>query len=56
MIKPQNPFKLDTSFNLEVLKAMLRGNRRYEVGRGRYKVFPTSSSEANNPQRVKRGR
>jgi hypothetical protein len=45
-----------TNFNLDVLLAMLRGNKRSDIGRGRFKVFPTSASEANNPQTVRRVR
>ena len=39
---------------LATLQAVLKGNRRMDVGRGKYPVFPTSASEANNPQKVKR--
>jgi hypothetical protein len=48
--------KIRTPFNFDVLKAMLRGNKKSEVGRGRFKQFPTSASEASNPQTVKRVR
>lgn len=36
----------------DIINAMLAGNKRRQVGRERYKVFPTSASEANNPQKV----
>jgi len=52
---PQKPFKLGTSRIKDTLLAVLEGNKRLDVGRGRYKVFPTSASEATFPQKVRRG-
>ena len=43
-------------FNIDTLMAVLRGNKRSGVGRERFRVFPTSASEANNPQTVRRVR
>ena len=48
--------KTRTPFNFDVLRAILRGNRKSEVGREKYRVFPTSASQANNPQAVRRGK
>jgi len=48
--------KTRTLFNSDVIRTVLRGNRRSEVGRERYRVFPTSASQANNPQIVRRGK
>jgi len=47
--------KLKTLFNTDVIRLVLKGNNRNEVGRQRFRVFPTSASEASNPQTVKRG-
>jgi hypothetical protein len=42
--------------NLSTLVAVLRGNSRGSVGKQTFSVFPTSASQANNPQTVKRGK
>lgn len=42
------------SKNQVIQAAMLRGNRRFQVGKERYTIFPSHPSEANNPQSVPR--
>lgn len=60
MLKPlnlldqQNAKAQRQPFNLSVLLAVLRGNKRGGLGRERYRVFPEHSSESRNPQRVPR--
>ena len=47
---------IKTSGITTAIKAMLTGNKRIDVGRGKFKIFPTSADEANHPQVVRRAK
>jgi hypothetical protein len=49
---PEKPFKLGTSRIQDMLDAILKGNKRDQVGKGRFRCYPTSASEARFPQKV----
>lgn len=40
----------------DVISLVLFSNKRSLVGKQTFKVFPSSASEANHPQRIKRAR
>ena len=53
--KPHSkPLRLGSSGIMDVLRAVLKGNARGNVNKGRFTIFPKNSSEARNPQKVKR--
>ena len=51
---PQTPIKIRKTGIQDVLSAVLRGNKRSEVNKGSFQSYPTSASEGNNPQKVKK--
>lgn len=52
--KPNNKVSVFRNGVFDVIPLVLKGNKRMEVGKTKFKVFPTSASEASNPQIVRR--